>query len=251
MELLELLNEDGSGTGLFKRRADVHHDGDMHACAHVWLIRNLQPDGNFEVLLQQRSLSKDAYPGCLDTSCAGHVKAGETYFSTAVRELDEELGVRDPDDLIYMFDERVSWEDEFHGKRFINREYDRVYTMISSKPAELFIFNIDEVMSVCWQDAREVLSALKSGDKRYCVQQPLFERLMEKVASMRTYTIHIGDFASVPGSDAPPAENGWKYHETYEYFGTEEGANDRAREYVSTFREDVSPYLSSVTYWLT
>ncbi len=248
MELLEILNANGSGSGLFKRRVDVHRDGDLHGCAHVWVIRNLQPDGRFEVLLQQRGLDKDAYPGFLDTSCAGHVKAGETYFSTAVRELDEELGVREPDDLIFMFDQRVEWESEFHGRRFINREIDRVYTMIVSKPAEKFDFRQSEVLSVCWQDAGEVLTALKNGDPRYCIQLPLFEKLIGKVASMREYTIHIADTAFATAHDTGSVKP--SYHQTYTYFGTEEAAALCAQLYVDEFNEDASPYLPSVTYWL-
>jgi isopentenyldiphosphate isomerase len=46
-----------------------------------------------EVFLQQRSLAKDLAPGLWDSSCSGHVDAGEDYDHSARRELGEELGL--------------------------------------------------------------------------------------------------------------------------------------------------------------
>src|SRR6185437_16639970 len=36
---------------------------------------------------------KDRQPGVWDSSCSGHVDSGETYDETAVRELQEEIGL--------------------------------------------------------------------------------------------------------------------------------------------------------------
>jgi len=40
-------------------------------------------------------MSKDTFPGCWDSSCSGHVDAGEDYVTAARRELGEELGWHD------------------------------------------------------------------------------------------------------------------------------------------------------------
>jgi 16S rRNA (adenine1518-N6/adenine1519-N6)-dimethyltransferase len=40
-----------------------------------------------------KSLSKDRHPLKLDSSAAGHVDPGESYYRTAVRELEEELSL--------------------------------------------------------------------------------------------------------------------------------------------------------------
>lgn len=40
MEQLEILNNDGSGTGVYKDRKEVHRDGDLHASSHVWVVRD-------------------------------------------------------------------------------------------------------------------------------------------------------------------------------------------------------------------
>ncbi|MGH2516292.1 MAG: NUDIX hydrolase [Ktedonobacterales bacterium] len=45
------------------------------------------------LLLQRRSATKDLFPGYYCASASGHVAAGESYDSTAKREVHEELGV--------------------------------------------------------------------------------------------------------------------------------------------------------------
>ena len=46
-----------------------------------------------ELLVQRRSGTKDTYPNYWTSSCSGHVLAGDTYEPSAIRELEEELGV--------------------------------------------------------------------------------------------------------------------------------------------------------------
>jgi 16S rRNA (adenine1518-N6/adenine1519-N6)-dimethyltransferase len=47
-----------------------------------------------DLLLQQRSMLKDVHPGDWDSSVSGHLDSGETYAAAAVRELEEEMGIR-------------------------------------------------------------------------------------------------------------------------------------------------------------
>ena len=90
-DLFEILNEDGSPTGITKKRALVHRDGDLHGASHIFVTRLHQ--GRIQVLLQKRSQDKDSFPGWLDTSSAGHLDPGETFDQGAERELSEELGL--------------------------------------------------------------------------------------------------------------------------------------------------------------
>lgn len=179
MEQLEILNNDGSGTGVYKDRKEVHRDGDLHASSHVWVVRD-DTGGGFSVLLQQRSPDKDAFPNCFDTSCAGHVARGDTYETTAVRELEEELGIKPGDGLIWLFDQHISWEAEFHGRLFINNEIDRVY-ILKVKDIDLTQFQKEEISGLCWQKASCVLAALRAGNSRYCIQPIIFEKFIEEM----------------------------------------------------------------------
>ncbi len=70
-------------------RSQVHANNLLHRAVHVLIFNS-----KGEVFLQLRSRSKDRYPLRWDSSAAGHVTEGETYDQTALRELEEELGIQ-------------------------------------------------------------------------------------------------------------------------------------------------------------
>lgn len=59
------------------------------------ISRVMVEDTKGRILLQKRSMSMEAWPGYWDNSAAGHVDYGETYEVAAVRELQEEIGIKD------------------------------------------------------------------------------------------------------------------------------------------------------------
>ena len=70
MELFDILEENGSKSGIVRERGVAHRDGSLHGTVHIWIFRE-RPDGGRDVLLQKRSLVKDSNPGCYDISAAG------------------------------------------------------------------------------------------------------------------------------------------------------------------------------------
>ncbi len=72
-----------------KCRAEVHARGLLHRAIHVLVFNS-----RGEIFLQKRSMKKDRQPGVWDSSCSGHVDSGEDYDETAVRELQEEIGLK-------------------------------------------------------------------------------------------------------------------------------------------------------------
>lgn len=93
MELFDILNEDGTKSGLIRERGVAHREGSLHATAHIWVVRPNEKSG-YDVMLQKRSQNKDSNPGCYDISSAGHISAGDEVLPSALRELSEELGIR-------------------------------------------------------------------------------------------------------------------------------------------------------------
>ncbi len=87
-EILEIVDSHDTviGTGT---RGEIHRMGFFHRAVHMFVFN---PAG--QVYIQRRSHSKDRHPGKLDSSAAGHVDPGETYAETAIRELQEELGIQ-------------------------------------------------------------------------------------------------------------------------------------------------------------
>lgn len=187
MELLELRREDGSGTGVVRERTLVHEGGDLHGTAHVWVVRPTGT-GSFEVLLQKRSAHKDSYPGCYDISAAGHVLAGCGYLDSALRELEEELGIKaQPGELEQMFLHRGYAEAEFYGKPFKNAEVSMAY--LYRKPIKTGDLKLQEaeVEEVCWMEYGALLEGtrLEAGQGKvgkYCIFLDELEQVGEYVS---------------------------------------------------------------------
>ena len=89
MEYIDIFDENNNPTGIVKEKKQAHEDGDFHRTAHIWIINNKK-----ELLLQKRSSSKKTHLNCWDISGAGHIREGETVIEGAIRELEEELGVK-------------------------------------------------------------------------------------------------------------------------------------------------------------
>ncbi len=67
----------------------MHGNNLRHRAVHILIFNH-----RGELFLQKRSRWKDRHPLLWDSSAAGHVEAGEEYDKTAIRELEEELGVK-------------------------------------------------------------------------------------------------------------------------------------------------------------
>jgi 16S rRNA (adenine1518-N6/adenine1519-N6)-dimethyltransferase len=76
-------------------RHEVHTQRLRHRAVHIFVF-----NAAGELFLQKRSRWKDVHPGVWDSSAAGHVNFGYEYDETAARELEEEMGVRAPVELI-------------------------------------------------------------------------------------------------------------------------------------------------------
>jgi isopentenyl-diphosphate delta-isomerase type 1 len=87
-EWFDVVNDRDEVVGRATRR-EVHATGLWHRAVHVLVF-----DAAGRVFLQKRSMLKDLSPGLWDSSCSGHLDAGEDYDAAAVRELAEEIGVR-------------------------------------------------------------------------------------------------------------------------------------------------------------
>jgi len=87
-EYFDVVNERDEPVGRALRR-EVHARKLWHRAVHILVF-----DSAGRIFLQKRSMKKDMSPGLWDSSCAGHVDAGEDYDAAAVRELREELGIR-------------------------------------------------------------------------------------------------------------------------------------------------------------
>lgn len=188
MEYFDVLTPDGGRTGQVKERSAVHRDGDWHGTAHIWLVR--RQNGRLQVLLQKRSRKKETFPGCFDTSCAGHLSAGDSFEEGALRELAEELGIRaQASDLFSVGLYSYEVKETFGGTDIIDREIAAVYlyqkpvafpsdaAFFSSADAaaaplsggQVLRLQKEEVESVCWMDFEELKAHSEAGDPDFCI----------------------------------------------------------------------------------
>jgi len=168
MELLDVVDEKGNPTGQTVEREKAHMEGIMHRTAHVWLLRKRH--GKAQVLLQKRSETKESYPGCYDISSAGHIPAGMDFVESAIRELQEELGVSASDDeLIFCGDRTVIWDGCFCGKPFYDRQYSRIFILWRDIDEEKFKLQKEEIDSVLWMDLNECITAVENNQIRNCI----------------------------------------------------------------------------------
>ena len=169
MELLDILDENGNRTGQARERNLVHTYGTWHATSHVWIVRKRE-DGGMDVLLQKRSRDKDSFPGCWDISSAGHIPAGSDFIQSAVRELEEELGLTvQPEELCFVDYIRLKKDMEFYGKPFIDRQISAVYLYEWNGDIEQLRLQKSEIDAVRFMDYEECLKELEAGNQNFCI----------------------------------------------------------------------------------
>jgi len=113
-------------------------------------VRVMIEDGKGNVLVQKRADGKELFPGCWDTSAAGHVDAGETYEQAMERELAEELGLTNQPlkkQGDYYIDE--TWK----GRRM--KKFCRSYKLVQPDLPPLSL-PPEEVSEVRWMSIQEV-----------------------------------------------------------------------------------------------
>ena len=168
MEYLDIVDENGVPTGETAERETAHAQGIPHRTCHVWLAR--RHGGRVQLLLQKRSLEKDAYPGCYDISSAGHIPSGEDFVGSALRELREELGVcAAAEELIFCGDRTIQEDGFFHGLPYHDRQYSRIFALRCNRDAEAFTPQPEEIQMVRWMDFDECLTAVKQNTIPHCI----------------------------------------------------------------------------------
>lgn len=178
MEYLDIVDNKGIPTGQVVERELAHAEGIMHRTAHVWVYR--LRGGQLQLLLQKRCDTKDSFPGCYDISSAGHIPAGVEYVESALRELEEELGVTaDAGELEFVGDIHMSWDDQFHGKEYHDRQYSRVFAVNRDMDESQFALQETEVSSVMWIGMDELLAAVDAGTINHCLYPVELEMVRE------------------------------------------------------------------------
>ncbi|MBL9114475.1 MAG: ribosomal RNA small subunit methyltransferase A [Verrucomicrobiaceae bacterium] len=90
-EMFDVVDENNRVIGQ-QPRGKVHAEGLRHRAVHIFVLNK-----RGDIYLQKRSHLKDVHPLVWDSSAAGHLDVGESYATCAIRELEEEIGIRVPE----------------------------------------------------------------------------------------------------------------------------------------------------------
>ena len=168
MELLDIVDEYGNKTGEVMERDKVHELNLLHWEISVFLINEKK-----EVLLQKRAATKKMNPNMWG-SCAGHVDSGEGIEETALRELEEEIGIKfSIDDLHVLEEMQVT-------KKEINSHLTRVYYIYYN--GNDFKIQTEELSEVKWFNIDDIINMIKNNDETITFKMDrlyLFEKLKE------------------------------------------------------------------------
>ena len=157
-ELLDVVDEHNNVTGQTTRR-EIHDNGLMHRSVHIFLV-----DHGGRLYIQKRADNKETFPGAHDSSAAGHVNAGEGYHESAVREMEEELGLSPDQHEMFHVGELSANEDN-------GWEHVRFYI---SRTRHQPVPNPDEVAHGAFYTLDEVEDLIARGDTHFA---PTFRML--------------------------------------------------------------------------
>lgn len=150
--LAVLVDEDDKVIG-HKSRYDLE-EGDIIRIALLWIENSAG-----QVLLAQRSLSKEIDPGLWAAAAGGTVEEGETYESNINKEAEEEIGLTGIKFEEYAKD--FFWRPDGVGR------FATWYRAIVDRSINEFTLQKEEVGSVAWFDKQELQKQLKENPAKF------------------------------------------------------------------------------------
>lgn len=173
-EQIDVLNMDGTPSGYSCGRTKIHAEGLWHRTVHIWAF-----DGEGKILFQLRSAQKENNPGLYDTSCAGHITAGDSSLNAAVRELREELGItKSSRDLEYVFE--AIHKSVLNGGSYLDNEYYDVYKIVlSDEEIQSLVPQPGEVDGFVWMTREQFFARHKLHPEKFVDHPKDYQWLME------------------------------------------------------------------------
>jgi len=183
-ELINIVDEKGEPTTDTVMKSEAHKNGILHRSSHIWVYNS-----SGEVLLQLRAKEKDIYPDTWDTSVAGHVGLGENPHISALREVEEEIGLSVDDKKLELWQVRP----EKKGyKELTENEIVSIYLVKYDGDVDELTIQEDEVQTIQFFPVDEVVEGLRS-DGNYAPHNYWFEILNEIKSRTKWKTVDPND----------------------------------------------------------
>ncbi|HBH23088.1 MAG TPA: hydrolase [Cytophagales bacterium] len=157
-EFIDIVTEKGIPTGRSALKSEVHKNGWYHNTVHLWLYTK-----KGEILLQQRSHSKQIHPLLWDVSVAGHIDAGESFEAAAIREAKEEIGIHLLESDLTHIGSQLH-KGEYNNGRIKDYEFHQMFIAELTVPLNTLIINKEEVEAIKLVDFRSFKILLESSE---------------------------------------------------------------------------------------
>lgn len=147
MEFLDIVDRNDNVIGTASKD-DIYKKSLCHRIAHVLIF-----DNEGKMILQKRSNKVSFCPNHWSTAVGGHVQSGETYEEGALREYQEELGVKSNLELI--------------GKDFYSapNSPDKFLAIFKTQYNDAFNHDPEVVSEVRAFTVQEIKSMVENGEK--------------------------------------------------------------------------------------
>lgn len=160
-EFVQIVDENNVEIAALSRRL-MREQNLIHRACYVLVFNSRD-----ELFVQQRTLSKDIYPGYHDIAAGGVVMAGESYEESAERELVEEMGVRDVC-LLPCFDQYFEDEGNRVWGRVFRCRHEGPFTLQPEEVAGGRFMTLDQIIALSRQepftpDGIEILKRLQDN----------------------------------------------------------------------------------------
>ena len=176
-ELLDVLDEKGNYLDIQKERNDIHAQGLWHRAIAVFVVNN-----NGQVLLQKRSAYKKFWPNMWDVSIGGHTDANEFGYQTAVREAQEELGIKlVPQDLTYIGCTRS----QSHHDGIIDNMFNEYFVIFSDLDPATLKLQLEEVCQTKFVSPSELKDMMDDGYKILTPKKEAFELILRFLKTLK------------------------------------------------------------------
>ncbi len=155
-EYFDILDENGNKTGKILSRDEVHKKGLWHRAIIVAIINE-----NNEILIQKRSKNKDKNANMWDISVAGHISSGEESLLAAKREIEEEVSIKNINDLRYIFSYK---KEQIFPNGFIEKQiYDFYILKVRNLTIKDIKYQESEVQEIKFCSIKEIKQLISSG----------------------------------------------------------------------------------------
>jgi len=158
-ELVDICDENNNLLGFSKLKSEAHKKGLWHRAAHIWIYNS-----KGDILLQLRAKDKLIFPDVWDVSCAGHVSAGEEPIISAIRELNEEIGlIIKKEDLKFFKTVKI----DVIFRKINNKEFYYVFFLKFDGDIQKLKLQDEEVQEIKFISINELEKELENNSNRY------------------------------------------------------------------------------------